>query len=72
MCKKIIGQANINAQELQDISILIPPLPLQNRFADFVRAIDKSKFEMQQGLDKMEMLYKSLIQKCFKGEMFNG
>ncbi len=33
MCKSIVGMANINAQELQDIKIPIPPLPLQNKFA---------------------------------------
>ncbi|WP_201765744.1 restriction endonuclease subunit S [Treponema primitia] len=44
MCKKIIGMANINAQELQDIAILIPPKDLQNAFAAFVHQVDKSKF----------------------------
>ena len=44
MCKTIIGQANINAQELQNIEILIPPISLQNQFADFVKQADKSKF----------------------------
>ena len=44
MCKSIIGQANINAQELQGICIAIPPLPLQNVLADFVQQVDKSKF----------------------------
>ena len=41
--KKSIGQANINAQELQNIKILIPPIELQNKFADFVKQVDKSK-----------------------------
>ena len=66
MCKKIIGQANINARELQDIEILIPPLPLQNRFADFVKQADKSKFELQRTLDEFELLYKSLSRNCFR------
>ena len=44
MCRNIIGQANINAQELQDISILIPPIELQNQFAERVKMIEKSKF----------------------------
>jgi type I restriction enzyme S subunit len=43
MCKKVIGQANINAQELQDIELLIPPINRQIRFADFVQATDKYK-----------------------------
>ena len=44
MCKKAIGQANINAQEMQNIGIYIPPIELQNEFVNFVKQIDKSKF----------------------------
>lgn len=65
MCKAIIGQANINAQELQNISILIPPLPLQNQFADFVQQVDKSKSETKLGLEKLELLKNALMQKYF-------
>lgn len=65
MCKTIIGQANINAQELQDISILIPPPDLQHRFADFVRAADKSKFVMRCQLEAAESSKLSLMQQFF-------
>ena len=44
MCKSIIGQANINAQELQEINILIPSIELQNKFAERIKLIEKSKF----------------------------
>lgn len=47
MCKKAIGQANINAQEMQSIGIYIPPIELQNEFAEFVKLTDKSKFVCQ-------------------------
>jgi len=43
MCKAAIGQANINAQEMQDIPIYIPPIELQNQFVSFIRQLDKSK-----------------------------
>jgi len=65
MCKTIIGQSNINAQELQNIQILIPPLSLQTRFADFVKQVDKSKFVLQKGLEKLELAYKALMQQYF-------
>jgi type I restriction enzyme S subunit len=65
MCKAIVGQANINAQELQNIKILIPPIKLQNEFAAFVEQVDKSKFEIQKSLEKLEMLKKSLMQQYF-------
>ncbi|MEJ9411428.1 restriction endonuclease subunit S, partial [Schinkia azotoformans] len=44
MCKAAIGQANINAQELQDIEIIIPPMSLQLKFLDLLHQTDKSKF----------------------------
>lgn len=65
MCKSIIGQANINAQELQNIKILIPPIELQNQYATFVSQVDKSKLEVQKSLDKLETLKKALMQKYF-------
>ena len=43
MCKSAIGQANINAQELQNIGLYIPPIDLQQEFVDFKIQVDKSK-----------------------------
>jgi len=65
MCKTAIGQANINAQELQDIGIYIPPIERQNEFVDFKDHIDKSKLEIQKSLEKLEALKKALMQKYF-------
>ena len=60
----------IRSKELIELTLPMPPLHLQVKYADFVQQIDKSKFEMQQGLEKLELLYKSLMQKCFAGELF--
>ena len=43
MCKTAIGQANINAQELQNISVFLPPLQLQKDFVAIKQQLDKSK-----------------------------
>ena len=43
MCKAAIGQANINAQELQNIGIYIPPKEIQSEFISFKAQVDKSK-----------------------------
>lgn len=43
MCKTAIGQANINAQELQNICLYVPPIDLQQQFIDFKKQLDKSK-----------------------------
>lgn len=70
MAKSIVGMANINAQELQDIKILIPPLSLQNEFAKKVELIEQQKGQMEESLRFMKDNYNSLMQKAFKGELF--
>ncbi len=72
MCKSIVGQANINAQELQSIMIPITPIALQNQFANLVQQIDVKKTALQQSLAKLELNYKSLMQSCFRGEVFDN
>lgn len=64
------AQKNINLQILRDLQVITPPLDLQNDFAAFVEAADKSKFEMRSELAKLEVLYKALMQKCIRGEIF--
>ena len=65
MCKAAIGQANINAQELQNIELYVPPITMQKNFVAFKQHVDKSKFEIQQSLEKLETLKKALMQKYF-------
>lgn len=65
MCKTAIGQANINAQELQNIGLYLPPVELQRRFIQFKKETDKSKLAIQKSLEKLEILKKSLMQKYF-------
>jgi type I restriction enzyme S subunit len=69
MCKSIVGMANINAQELQNIKILKAPIDLQNQFAERVAVIEEQKAIAQKSLEKSESLFNSLLQKAFKGEL---
>ena len=43
MCKAAIGQANINAQEMQGIGLYIPPIGIQKEYVSFKAQVDKSK-----------------------------
>lgn len=65
MCKSIVGQANINAQELQKIKLLVPPIEIQLKYKSYLVQIDKSKLAIQQSLEKLEILKKSLMQEYF-------
>ena len=68
MCKSIVGQANINAQELQNIDILIPPLALQNEFAAFIEQLDKSKFSVSQQQKTIDSYQRGIILQLAGGE----
>ena len=35
---------HISAKDIRSFKVMLPPIELQNQFADFVRAVDKSKF----------------------------
>lgn len=65
MCKAAIGQANINAQEMQNIGLYLPPLELQRQFVQFKKQIDKSKVVVQKALDEAQTLFDSLMQEYF-------
>jgi type I restriction enzyme S subunit len=70
MCKAIIGMANINAKEMQNISIMIPPIELQNKYAQVVKATNERKQVLEKGFLEMETLFQSILQKAFQGELF--
>lgn len=55
----------ITKTELKKIPIMLPPLELQNEFAEFVNHIDELKVKVQQSLDEIQILLDSLMQKYF-------
>ena len=55
----------ITKQQLETLAAILPPIELQHQFAAFVEQADKSKLAIQQSLDKLEMLKKSLMQEYF-------
>ena len=55
----------VNRKEIAGFSMPLPPLPLQNQFADFVAEVDKSKVEVQKALDQTQLLFDSLMQQYF-------
>ena len=65
MAKGAVNQANINAKELQSIKIYVPNMKLQDEFVTFVNQVHKSKVEIQQALEKTQLLFDSLMQQYF-------
>ena len=55
----------VNKKQVEGFICPVPPLDLQNRFADYVSSIDKSKLAVKKSLEELEILKKSLMQKYF-------
>lgn len=68
--KQTTGIASINMTQLKGLPVHIPPLDLQNEFAALVERVETQKALLQKSLAKLELNYKSLMQKCFSGEIF--
>ena len=63
--KQTTGIASINMKQLRALPVSVPPIDNQEGFADFVREVARQKLTIQQSLDKLEVLKKSLMQDYF-------
>ena len=69
MSKSIAGMANINAQELQNIRIPLPPIELQNRFESIVKETNHRLLKHEKSRCKLDILFASLSKKSFAGQL---
>ena len=62
-----VGQTmpNLNVPIVSNFQIIKPPFKVQKSYYAFVNQTDKSKWAIQQSLDKLELLKKALMQKYF-------
>ncbi len=54
-----VAQPNINAKQYSELSIPLPPLPLQQSFASKIEAIERQKALVQQSITEAETLFNS-------------
>ena len=55
----------ITKQQIENLSVIVPPIVLQKQFIDFVKQVDKSKFVVQKSLDEAKLLFDRLMQEYF-------
>ena len=60
-----VRQANISNKDILNLVVPVPPIELQNQFAEFVKQIDKSKVKVQKALEETQKLFDSLMQQYF-------
>jgi type I restriction enzyme S subunit len=59
------GQKRVPKSFIEEFPIIVPSLQLQNKFADFVKLIDKSKFIIQKQIKLLEELLEKKMNKYF-------
>ncbi|RXJ51089.1 restriction endonuclease subunit S [Gelidibacter gilvus] len=61
--------AELKIVALKKIKTIVPPIDIQNQFADKITLIEQQKELAQQELKESEDLFNCLLQKAFKGEL---
>lgn len=61
------NQSNLNIGLIKKYTCILPPLSLQNEFAERVAIIEQQKQQAQEALQKSEDLFNGLLQDVFRG-----
>ncbi|HUH41582.1 MAG TPA: restriction endonuclease subunit S [Sulfurimonas sp.] len=67
--QKVVAQPNINAKDYSALKIYLPPITLQNKFAQIVEKIEQIKEKENKKLTHLQTLHNSLMERAFKGEI---
>lgn len=59
--KMIVGVPKLAIFRIETLPLILPPLEIQNQFADFVKQVDKLKFELGNGLKELRDSFNLLI-----------
>jgi type I restriction enzyme S subunit len=62
-------QPNVSNKQIEKMEIFVPPIEIQNQFAERVQVIEVQKAQAQASLAQAEDLFNSLLQRAFKGEL---
>ncbi len=63
---------DLNHGDFYKIDVLIPPIELQNKFADYVLKIEEEKKKLNSSLVELETLFDALMQDAFSGNLFKN
>ncbi|TDR31052.1 restriction endonuclease subunit S [Hydromonas duriensis] len=63
------AQKNINLKILKELEMPLPPIALQNQFAERIALIEAQKQQAQASLAQSQALFDSLLHRAFTGEL---
>jgi len=62
-------QSVINTHAIQKLNLIVPPLPLQQKFASIVQLVEEMKDQQKHSKEQIENIFYALMQKAFRGEL---
>lgn len=61
------AQKNINLRILRDLEVALPPVPLQRKYSQVVRAFEHVRTRQREALRQAELLFETLLHQAFQG-----
>jgi|HigsolmetaAR203D_1030402.scaffolds.fasta_scaffold13531_1 type I restriction enzyme S subunit len=68
---KTSTMTTISQSGIMECSIIVPPVQIQNQFLQILKKIEYEKQKLQNSLSLLNDNFNSLMQRAFKGELFN-
>lgn len=59
----------VKALDLKGLSVIVPPLPLQQKFAAIVRRFERLRAQQREAERQAEHLFQTLLHRAFRGEV---
>jgi type I restriction enzyme S subunit len=59
----------LNGAQLKEIEIILPPLPLQEKFAEIVQKFERVRRQQREATRQAEHLFQTLLHRAFRGEL---
>lgn len=66
------GQPHINSDQVKSVRLPLPPKALIGEFAKLIQENEKLKTQQIESVRQTEMLFQSLLQRAFQGELKDG
>lgn len=62
-------KSGLNFDDIKGINILMPPLPLQEKFAEIVKNFERVRRQQREAARQAEHLFQTLLHRAFRGEL---
>jgi len=66
------NQPNLNLNLVRHFEVIVPPVSMQREFVTIIKRVEKTKNNVKKSMKELENIFNSLMQRAFKGELFNG